>query len=107
MQGTQGYREEAASLVTRYEGLRFEDVQREVIHLFPAPPAQVLDVGAGTGRDAAALARAGHHVTACEPTSELREPSRRLHPGLGLTWLDDGVPELTRVSRPDAADHPA
>src|SRR3954453_11536769 len=43
------------TLVPRYEGLRFEDVQREVIHLFPAPPAQVLDVGAGTGRDAEAL----------------------------------------------------
>lgn len=100
MEGTQGYREEAASLVPRYEGLRFEDVQREVIHLFPAPPAQVLDVGAGTGRDAAALARAGHRVTAVEPTPELREAGRRLHPGLGLTWLDDGLPELARVSRP-------
>ena len=59
MQGTEGYREEAATLVPRYEALVFEDVHREVIHLFPAPPAHVLDVGAGTGRDAAALARAG------------------------------------------------
>ncbi|HEX8663388.1 MAG TPA: class I SAM-dependent methyltransferase [Beijerinckiaceae bacterium] len=100
MQGTEGYREEAATLIPRYEGLIFEDVHRETIHLFPAPPARVLDVGAGTGRDAAALARAGYSVTAVEPTPEFREAGRRLHPGLGLTWLDDGLPELARVSGP-------
>jgi SAM-dependent methyltransferase len=100
MQGTEGYREEAAALVPRYEALIFADVHREVIHLFPAPPARVLDVGAGTGRDAAALARAGHRVTAVEPIPAFREAGQRLHPGLGLTWLDDGLPELARVPQP-------
>lgn len=100
MQGTEGYREEAATLVPRYEELIFQDVHREVMHLFPAPPAQVLDVGAGTGRDAAALARAGHCVTAVEPTPAFREAGQRLHPGFGLRWLDDGLPELARVPEP-------
>jgi SAM-dependent methyltransferase len=100
MQGTQGYREEATSLIPRYEALVFEEVHREVMYLFPMPPAHVVDVGAGTGRDAAALARAGHYVTAVEPTPEFREAGQKRHSGLGLTWVDDGLPELARVSRP-------
>jgi protein-L-isoaspartate O-methyltransferase len=32
----------------------------------------VLDIGSGTGRDAAGLAAMGHSVVAVEPTAELR-----------------------------------
>ena len=45
--------------------------------LIPATPSRVLDVGAGTGRDAAALAALGHSVVAVEPTPELRAHGQR------------------------------
>jgi protein-L-isoaspartate O-methyltransferase len=100
-EGTQGYGENAEKLVPDYESLRFDDVQREVLHLFPPPPARVLDVGAGTGRDAAALSRIGHRVVAVEPTPELRVAGERLRSGLGVTWIDDALPELARVLKPE------
>jgi protein-L-isoaspartate O-methyltransferase len=38
----------------------------------PAPPARVLDVGAGSGRDAAWLTSLGLEVVAVEPSVALR-----------------------------------
>lgn len=94
---TQGYAEEADALAAQYESITFADVHRDTLHLMPAPPSRVLDIGAGTGRDAAALAALGHHVLAVEPTAALREHGRRLHPEKTIEWLDDGLPELSRV----------
>ena len=54
--GTEGYGESADALVKPYESLSFADVHREILPLIPTTPSRVLDVGAGTGRDAAALA---------------------------------------------------
>jgi SAM-dependent methyltransferase len=92
--GTEGYAAEAARLVAQYESIGFADVHAAILPLLPAPPASVLDIGAGTGRDAAALAAMGHRVLAVEPTAELREEGRRLHPSPHLEWLDDALPDL-------------
>jgi SAM-dependent methyltransferase len=92
--GTQGYAEEADKLAVRYETLTFEGVQREVLHLIPLQPSRVLDIGAGTGRDAAALAARGHKVTAAEPTAELRAHGQRLHAAASIVWSDDSLPHL-------------
>lgn len=92
--GTQGYAAEADKLAVRYESLTFEGVQRDVLHLIPAAPCRVLDIGAGTGRDAAALVARGHQVTAAEPTPELRAHGQRLHARAGVAWVDDSLPGL-------------
>ena len=81
----------------RYEALPFADVHADVLHLLPPPPARVLDIGAGTGRDAAALAALGHAVTAVEPTTALRLGAQRLHPSPRIRWLDDHLPDLASV----------
>lgn len=94
---TQGYAEQADVLAARYEGISFAEVHRDTQHLMPAPPARVLDIGAGTGRDAAALAALGHHVLAVEPTSEFRRVGQHLHANATVEWLDDALPELSRV----------
>ncbi|MCG6493743.1 bifunctional 2-polyprenyl-6-hydroxyphenol methylase/3-demethylubiquinol 3-O-methyltransferase UbiG [Kitasatospora sp. A2-31] len=88
-----GYGEQAEELVRQYEGVTFEEVHREVLHLFPERPSAVLDLGAGTGRDAAALAARGHRVVAAEPTAELRRAGQRLHRDTGIRWVDDALPE--------------
>lgn len=91
--GTAGYATEATTLAAQYESIAFVDVHRDVLHLFPQPPSRVVDLGAGSGRDAAALARAGHHVVAVEPTA-LRLEGQRIHAGLPIEWVEDHLPAL-------------
>ncbi|KAF0128349.1 MAG: putative methyltransferase [Xanthobacteraceae bacterium] len=90
---TAGYAAAADSLVRQYESVTFEQVHAPVLHLLP-PCGRALDIGAGTGRDAAALADRGLAVTAVEPTAELRAHGMRLHAGKGIVWIDDGLPDL-------------
>lgn len=95
--GIQGYGETADVLVKQYESVSFAQVHRDTLPLFPTAPASVLDIGAGTGRDAAALAAMGHAVVAVEPTAELRAHGQRLRAGAAIDWIDDALPELLAV----------
>lgn len=95
--GTAGYVEAAERLIAPYEEIAFEDVHAAVLHLLPSGPAHVLDVGAGTGRDAARFAEMDHRVVAAEPTDALRNAAIRLHPSPAIDWVDDSLPELTHV----------
>jgi len=92
--GTEGYADEAEALLARYESLSAAEVHRAVLHLLPAAPADVLDIGAGTGRDAAWFASLGHQVVAVEPTEMLRARARALHASPSITWVDDSLPDL-------------
>ncbi len=94
---TAGYGEAAETLASRYESVPFESVHAAVLSLLPTAPSRVLEVGAGTGRDAAALAERGHRVTAVEPVPELRAIARRLRPNAAITWGDAMLPELAPV----------
>jgi SAM-dependent methyltransferase len=96
--GTEGYAEEADALVRQYESISFAEAHRHVLHLIPSAPCRVLDIGAGTGRDAAAFAAMGHAVVAVEPTAELRARAEALHPSPRIEWLDDGLPDLARLA---------
>jgi SAM-dependent methyltransferase len=104
VRGTAGYGESADALAVQYEEVTFDDVHRDVLHLVPAGPGRILDVGAGTGRDAAALAGRGHSVVAVEPTAELRAHGQRLHAGTAIEWVDDVLPELALAPRPGRFD---
>jgi len=94
--GTQGYAEFASVLLGKR--LDFDAVHAPYLHLLPSAPARVLDVGAGPGHDAAQLAQMGHEVVACEPTPALRVGAQALYASGRITWLDDGLPELRRVT---------
>lgn len=98
LSGTQGYAEEAEALLKQYQSIRFADVHRHVLHLFPTSPCRVLDIGAGTGRDAAGFAELGHNVVAVEPTARLRLAAMALHPSPLIEWVDDGLPELNLIA---------
>lgn len=96
--GTAGYASEAPELLKRYEEHSFEEVQKHLLPFLPDPPATALDIGTGTGRDAAGLARRGYTVTAVEPVAEMREGAQILHPEPNITWIDDGLPDLAVVA---------
>jgi SAM-dependent methyltransferase len=92
--GTEGYADEAEELFRLYESIPAADAHRAVLHLIPALPTGVLDIGSGTGRDAAWLASLGHRVVAVEPTGAMRIPAMALHPSTQIEWLDDSLPDL-------------
>ncbi len=95
--GTQGYAEQAEELILRYESVPFVVKHRPVLHLLPTSPSSILDVGAGTGADAAWFASCGHKVLAVEPTTELRVAAAALHPLPAIEWLNDSLPGLSSV----------
>lgn len=95
--GTEEYAGEVEALVKQYESLVFADVHRWALHLIPTAPCRVLDIGSGTGRDAAGFAALGHRVVAVEPTAELRTRATAMHPSPRIEWLDDGLPDLARL----------
>lgn len=96
--GTEGYGEDAAALLVQYESITFQQAQGSILHLLPSAPCRVLDIGAGTGRDAAGFAGLGHRVLAVEPTDAFRAGAAALHPNPHIEWLDDSLPDLARVT---------
>jgi SAM-dependent methyltransferase len=92
--GTEGYADEAEELFKRYESIPFAVAHRAVSHLIPTAPSRVLDIGSGTGRDAAWFAAQDHRVVAVEPTDAMRLPAIALHPSPRIEWLNDSLPEL-------------
>lgn len=97
--GAAGYGVNASALASQYESISFAEVYRDLIHLFPTQQIAVLDIGAGSGRDAAELARRGHQVVAVEPTAELRREGQQLHVALPIHWIDDHLPSLKVLRR--------
>jgi SAM-dependent methyltransferase len=95
--GTRGYAENAESLVRAWRELSFAEIHRPILHLLPTIPSNVLDIGAGIGTDAAALAAMGHNVVAVEPVDEFRAAGMELHQSQKIEWLDDSLPELAIV----------
>ena len=89
-----GYADNADALFEHYQGHLFEAVHADVLDYFPSVPASILDIGCGSGRDAAHLAGLGHAVTAIEPTAALLNRAISFHKGVDVEWLADGLPTL-------------
>ena len=93
------YNAKAPTLVRDYEDLLFEEVHAPVLDLLPDPGAHILDMGAGSGRDAAWFAANGYKVLATEPATEMRNLGKALHPSPNIRWLDDALPTQEQVLR--------
>ena len=78
----------------RYESVTFERIHGWLADLLPKPPAAILDVGAGSGRDAAHLSALGYDVVAVEPSARMRELARARHDDPRINWRDDRLPAL-------------
>lgn len=101
--GIAGYDAEAVELAARYETIAFDEAQKPILHLLPDPPARILELGAGTGRDAAHLAALGHQVVAVEPSPGMMRIARELHPSPGIEWIEDGLPDLESLQGRESA----
>lgn len=91
------YDDNTPEIASRYEFVKAEVVHAWLSDLLPSPPALVLDVGAGSGRDAAWLASRGYEVVAAEPSSAMRAEAARLHQSASIRWLSDALPALDRT----------
>ena len=95
------YQEHASRLADGYEALTFEAAHPGLAAIMTQDHAdeklRVLDIGAGTGRDAAWFAAHGHDVVAVEPSEAMRTLAQRLHAGLPIDWRDDRLPELAGI----------
>lgn len=86
----QYYNENAGEVAGRYES-----VTGGVASFFPFVFKRgecALDLGAGTGRDAAVLCELGMDVRAVEPSAALRQRARELHPELAGRLSDGALP---------------
>ena len=92
-----GYSDEVDALFERYESRMPSKIHDPWVHLFPPAPARILDIGSGTGRDAAWFASLGHSILAVEPTDALRIGAAKLHLEPEIEWLDDILPDLPHV----------
>lgn len=90
----------AQRLVPEYESLTFEQVHNPVFDLIPRSGICVLDVGAGSGRDAAWFAKGENNtVLAVEPSGALRTAGQDKHAAANIRWLEDSLPGLDKVVR--------
>ena len=73
------YDAHASRVVPIYEGISPILSCEWLSDLLPKPPALVVDIGSGTGRDAASFAAAGYEVVAVEPSTAMRAEAQKLH----------------------------
>ncbi|MCH8552910.1 MAG: methyltransferase domain-containing protein [Natronospirillum sp.] len=94
---TNPYNDRAEAFFDQYQSLRFEDVHGSWLSHLPERSGFALDLGAGSGRDAMALADRGWHVLAVEPAAELRRLGEAATRDREVQWLGDQLPELSLV----------
>ncbi len=87
------YSSQADTFLAQYQALSASDVHSAWKGLLPES-GLALDVGAGSGRDAAWLCSLGFDVIAVEPAAGLREKAQEQYKHLPVQWLDDALPGL-------------
>lgn len=94
-----GYSRAAGELARSYLAIDPAELYRPVAAWLPPMPARLLDVGAGSGRDAAWFGALGYAVTAVEPAGTLMEEGRRMRGGRdAFGVIEDRLPLLAEVT---------
>lgn len=87
------YQTAGQKLAHRYEGVGSSVA--EYFHVAFPTGSRVLDVGAGSGRDLAALRAAGYESYGVEPSAQLREAAVLHHPELAQRLVEAALPDMT------------
>ena len=98
---TSYYSSNVDSLFQQYEGLDPEQVHASWAQHLPSTKSQILDVGAGSGRDARWLAGKGHEVVSVEPAAGMLEKAQSIGGSASIQWINDTLPALSETYRLD------
>ncbi|MDP3196841.1 bifunctional 2-polyprenyl-6-hydroxyphenol methylase/3-demethylubiquinol 3-O-methyltransferase UbiG [Tabrizicola sp.] len=90
------YAANADTMARRYDSVTTDRILTGLTDLIPPPPAPVLDIGAGSGRDTAWFQSHGHAVTAAEPVAAFREMIARRVPA--ATVVNTALPDLAGLT---------
>lgn len=90
------YDKNAILLAQQYDSLAFESVHQSWSQYWPTSGLTVLDVGAGSGRDARWMSERGCSVVAVEPSIRLRNLLQQSC-SEDVICLDDSLPYLSHV----------
>ena len=93
------YHRNANILFDKYQSLHSDGLHANWLTHLPLKPGLALDVGAGSGRDAAWLAQKGWKVIAVEPALALMELGKQATASPLVTWVDDCLPELSHLQK--------
>ncbi len=91
------YNEHAQQVAAAYESLSFQEVHAGFLDLLPTAAVCVLDIGAGSGRDAVWFADKGYEVVAVEPSAAMRALASQRHAHSNISWIDDRLPGLEKT----------
>lgn len=106
------YNQNAQIFAKQYLSKSFDDIHHQWRQLLPSiisnPNARILDLGAGSGRDAKHLAdfaqethkeKNNIQVLAVEPAQELLKLGQQTTKGCKVKWLSDSLPSLQTVTK--------
>lgn len=99
VKGTIGYSKVVQKYVQVTNEIPFEILHNEFLKFIPLEKSLILDLGAGTGRDAYELSLEGHAVLAIEPLTEFRMAGKDLYKSENLKWIDDSLPKLKKLTK--------
>lgn len=112
----QFYNNNATELAQQYLSKSFDEVHQSWSQFLPSiienPNARILDLGAGSGRDAkhfAELAAKTHttenniQILAAEPAKELSQLGQKTTQGLNVKWLEDSLPILSNITKQEVS----
>lgn len=93
-----GYQASASGLIEQFDAISAQDLYEPVADFIDqAPKGRLIDIGAGTGRDAAWFDAKGFDVTAVEPVSFFRQHGKSRHKHADIDWVNDRLPALATL----------
>jgi protein-L-isoaspartate O-methyltransferase len=91
------YNRNAKQVFEKYQGVDPIKVHASWLGHMPPKPGLALDVGGGSGRDAAWLSQLGWEVVVVEPAIALLQLGQKATETDSVTWINDALPILVKL----------